>query len=156
MSRMMLVEQYFYPDGWGGAEIPRDIAIGMREAGIDVEVLCGAEQYAPMPEAGAVDPRAHGIKVVRIPRVIPGPVRRLRMLRILWFCLCAVPVLLLRRRIALIVTQTNPPLIVPTIALVAALRRTPFVIIAQDVYPDVLFASGVIRPDRFAGRALVR
>jgi len=154
---MMLVEQYFYPDGWGGAEIPRDIAIGMSEAGVDVEVLCGSDQYAPMsPGATAVDPSAHGVKIVRIPRVIPGPARRLRTLRILWFCLCAAPVLLLRRRIALIVTQTNPPLIVPTVALVAALRRTPFVVIAQDVYPEVLFASGVTRPNSLAGRALVR
>jgi colanic acid biosynthesis glycosyl transferase WcaI len=108
------------------------------------------------PGAEAVDPSARGVKIVRLPRVIPGPVRRLRMLRVLWFCLCAAPVLLLRRRIALIVTQTNPPLIVPTVALVAALRRTPFVIIAQDVYPEVLFASGVTRPNTLVGRALVR
>src|SRR2546427_3807359 len=108
------------------------------------------------PEAGAPDPRAHGVRIVRIPRVMPGPVRRLRMLRVLWFCLWAAPVLLLRRRIALIVTQTNPPLIVPTVALVAALRRTPFVIIAQDVYPEVLFASGVSRPNTLSARALVR
>lgn len=156
MTRMLLVEQYFYPDGWGGAEIPRDIAIGMSEAGVDVEVLCGADQYAPMlPGAGAPDPSAHGVKIVRVPRVIPGPIRRLRVLRVLWFCLCAAPLLLLRRRVALIVTQTNPPLIVPTVALVAALRGTPFVIIAQDVYPEVLFASGVTEPDTLSGRALV-
>ena len=153
----MLVEQYFYPDGWGGAEIPRDIAIGLTEAGVAVDVLCGTEQYAPVPPgSAAVDPTAHGVRIVRVPRILPGPVRRLRMLRIMWFCLCAVPALLLRRQIALFMTQTNPPLIVPTVALVAALRRTPFIIIAQDVYPEVLFASGVIGPDSLAGRTLAR
>jgi colanic acid biosynthesis glycosyl transferase WcaI len=153
----MLVEQYFYPDGWGGAEIPRDIAIGLTEAGVAVEVLCGTEQYAPVPRGStAVDPTAHGVRIVRIPRILPGPVRKLRMLRVLWFCLCAVPLLLLRRRIALFMTQTNPPLIVPTVALVAALRHTPFVIIAQDVYPEVLFASGVTTPGSLAGRILAR
>jgi putative colanic acid biosynthesis glycosyltransferase WcaI len=157
MTRMMLVEQYFYPDGWGGAEIPRDIAIAISQAGIDVEVLCGADQYAPMPPgAAAQDPRSYGVKVLRIPRIIPGPVRRFRMLRVLWFCLCAAPVLLFRRRIELIVTQTNPPLIVPTVAFVTALRRTPFVIIAQDVFPEALFASGAATPDTLVGRCLMR
>jgi putative colanic acid biosynthesis glycosyltransferase WcaI len=155
--RIVLVEQYFYPDGWGGAEIPRDIAIGLSEAGVEVEVLCGADQYAPLPPgAAATDPTAHGVKIVRIPRILPGPARRLRTLRILWFCVCAVPALLLRSRVALILTQTNPPLIVPTVALVAALRRTPFAIIAQDVYPEVLFASGATSPDGLSGRALTR
>jgi colanic acid biosynthesis glycosyl transferase WcaI len=156
MIRVVLVEQYFYPDGWGGAEIPRDIAIGMAEAGVAVEVVCGTDQYAPMLAGSALDPTAHGVRIVRIPRVLPGPVRRLRMVRIVWFCLCAVPVLLLRRQTALFMTQTNPPLIVPTVALVAAMRRTPFVIIAQDVYPEVLFASGIIRPDSLVGRTLAR
>jgi len=154
---VVLVEQYFYPDGWGGAEIPRDIAIGLRAAGLAVDVLCGTEQYAPVPPgAAAPDPRAHGVRIVRVPRLLPGPVRRLRMLRVLWFCLWALPLLLLRPRVALFMTQTNPPLVVPVVALVAALRRKPFVIIAQDIYPDVLFASGVSHPRSLAGRLLAR
>jgi colanic acid biosynthesis glycosyl transferase WcaI len=157
MTRVMLVEQYFYPDGWGGAEIPRDIAIALSQAGLDVEVLCGSDQYAPMPPGTtAQDPTSHRVKILRIPGIIPGPVRRFRILRILWFCLCAVPILLYSRRIDLVMTQTNPPLIVPTVALVAALRRIPFLIIAQDVYPEVLFASGAAIPKRFVSRCLVR
>jgi len=156
MTRVVLIEQYFYPDGWGGAEIPRDIAIGLTEAGIGVEVVCGTDQYAPMLPGSALDPTTHGVRIVRIPRILPGGVRRLRMLRVLWFCLWAVPLLLRRRQSALFMTQTNPPLIVPTVALVAALGRTPFVIIAQDVYPEVLFASGVTGPDSLAGRTLAR
>lgn len=157
MIKMVLVEQYFYPDGWGGAEIPRDIAIALSQAGMNIEVLCGSEQYAPMPPGtSAQDPTAYGVRIARVPRLIPGPVRRLRILRVLWFCACAVPVLLFRRQIDLIVTQTNPPLIVPTVALVAAVRRSPFVIIAQDVYPEVLFASGAATPDTLVGRALTR
>jgi colanic acid biosynthesis glycosyl transferase WcaI len=156
-TRVVLVEQYFYPEGWGGAEIPRDIALGLTAAGVAVEVVCGTEQYAPMPagEAGT-DPAAHGVSIVRLPRLVPGPVRRLRMLRTLLFCLCAAPVLLTRRSTALFVAQTNPPLVVPTVALVAALRRVPFAIIAMDVYPEVLFASGVMRAQAPGGRALAR
>lgn len=157
MTQIVLVEQFFYPDGWGGAEIPRDIAIALANAGHRVEVVCSAEQYAPVtPGAEGPDPGAHGVRIIRIPRLLAGPVRRLRMLRILWFCLCALPVLLSRARVSLFMTQTNPPLIVPVVALVALLRRTPLVIIAQDVYPEVLFASGVSRPGSLSGRLLAR
>ena len=154
-ARIVLVEQYFYPDGWGGAEIPRDLAIALSSAALAVDVLCGTEQYAPLPPGAApINPADHGVRIVRLPRLLGGSVRRLRTLRVVLFCLCALPVLLLRRHAALFMTQTNPPLIVPTVALVAALRRRPFVIIAQDVYPEVLFASGLTDPRSFIGLAL--
>jgi colanic acid biosynthesis glycosyl transferase WcaI len=155
--RMILVEQYFYPDGWGGAEIPRDISIALRQSGFDVEVLCGAEQYAPLSADHATrDPTSYGVNIRRIPKIIPGSVRRMRVLRLLWFCACAAPLLLLRRRVDVIATQTNPPLVVPVVAAVAAIRCIPFIIVAQDVYPEVLFASGALDAASFAGRALAR
>lgn len=156
-GRLTLVEQYFYPDGWGGAEIPRDISIALQRSGFDVEVLCGAEQYAPHSGGDPdQDPTRFGVSIRRIPKVVPGSVRRARMLRLLWFCACALPLLLVRRRVDVIATQTNPPLVVPIVALAAALRRIPFIIIAQDVYPDVLFASGVAKSDSVMGRTLQR
>ena len=155
MSKLLLVEQYFYPEGWGGAQIPRDIAIGLRQAGFEVQVLCSKDQYAPMTNRSA-DPTSFGIRIRRVPRVIPGPVHRLKALRIIWFCLYALPCLLFSRAVDLFVTQTNPPLIVPTVALASALRRKPFVIIAQDLYPEALFAASHCAPGSWFGRCLQR
>ncbi|HLW25531.1 MAG TPA: glycosyltransferase family 4 protein [Steroidobacteraceae bacterium] len=149
----MLVEQYFYPEGWGGAQIPRDIALAWREAGFAVSVLCGTEQYVATDDAGP-DPAAAGITILRVPRLLPGAPRTARMLRTLWFCLWALVRLLARRRARLIVTQTNPPLIVPVTALAAAIRRIPLVIIAQDLYPEVLIASGSIPESAWPTRLL--
>lgn len=156
MPKLLLVEQYFFPEGWGGAEIPRDIAIGMREAGFEVDVLCSRDQYAPMAEQHAEDPSSRGIRIFRVPRIFPGPVHRLKLIRILWFCLCALPRLFFHRGVDLYVTQTNPLLIVPIVAVVSSLRRKPFIIIAQDLYPEALFAAGVSGPDSLLGRALHR
>jgi colanic acid biosynthesis glycosyl transferase WcaI len=143
MPKLVLVEQYFYPEGWGGAEIPRDIAIGMRKAGFDVDVLCSKDQYAPMLDEVPEDPATLGIRIFKVPRIFPGPARRFKVIRIVWFCCYALPRLLFHRTADLYVTQTNPLLIVPTVAIVSALRRKPFVIIAQDLYPEALFASGL-------------
>ena len=142
MPKLLLIEQYFYPDGWGGAEIPRDIALGLREAGFEIDVLCSRDQYAPVPPADvSADPRASGIRILRAPRILPG---RSIASSCCGSCgsACTRAHLLWHRDSDLIATQTNPPLIVPTVALVAALPRA-FHHRSQDLYPEVLFASGL-------------
>jgi colanic acid biosynthesis glycosyl transferase WcaI len=156
MPTLLFIEQYFYPEGWGGAEIPRDIVGGLRNAGFDVEVLCGKDQYAPMRPGEIPDPGVGGVRIFRVPRIAPGPIHRFKSLRILWFCAYALPWLLIHRGVDLYITQTNPLLIVPTVALVAALRRKRFVIIAQDLYPEALFASGLAAPGSWPGTSLRR
>jgi glycosyltransferase involved in cell wall biosynthesis len=54
----------------------------------------------------------------------------------------------------MLVAQTNPPLAIVLVGLVARLRRCPLVIIAQDMYPEVLFAHGMINPRLLPARAL--
>ena len=153
---MLLVEQYFFPEGWGGAEIPRDIAVGLREAGFAVDVLCSKDQYVPMRKDESQDPAARGVRIFRIPRILPGSVHRFKSIRILWFCLCALPRLVFHRGVDLYITQTNPLLIVPTTAIASFLRRKPLLIIAQDLYPEVLFASGAVTASSLSGRLMSR
>ena len=56
----------------------------------------------------------------------------------------------------LFVTQTIPPLAVPLVAVAARLWRRPCMIIAMDVYSEVLEAHGVITRQSVAGRFLAR
>jgi colanic acid biosynthesis glycosyl transferase WcaI len=156
LPKVLLVEQYFFPEGWGGAEIPRDIAVALREAGFAVDVLCSKDQYVPMRKEESADPAARGVRIFRVPRILPGNVHRLKSVRILWFCLYALPRLLLHRGVDLYITQTNPLLIVPTAALAAFLRRKPLLIIAQDLYPEALFVSGAASASSLSGRLLTR
>src|SRR5262245_21064006 len=157
MPKLLFIEQYYYPEGWGGAEIPRDITVALRRAGFEVDVLCSSDQYAPVTsEHAPEDPTRHGIRIFRIPRILPGRIHRFKLLRIVWFCAYALPWLLWHRDADLLVTQTNPLLVVPTVAFAALVRRKPFIIIAQDLYPEALFASGVTSPDSPVGRALQR
>jgi len=154
MAALILAEQFFYPEGWGGAQIPRDIAEHLVRAGFDVSVVCGSDPYAPVEDDPGVDPQLLGIRVLRVPRLLPGDIHSAKLLRQLWFYLIAGPMLLTRRRASAILVQTNPPLLVPIAAVVALLRRVPLVIIAQDLYPEVMFAHGMARPDALPGRLL--
>jgi glycosyltransferase involved in cell wall biosynthesis len=138
MPYLVMSEQFFYPDGWGGAQIPRDISIALRRAGHSVDVVCGGDPYAPVGEARIPDPREKGVRIVRIPRIIGGNLHRYKLIRQLWFYMALIPLMLFRKSPDLYITQTNPPLIVTIVALVSFVKRRPFVIVAQDLYPEVL------------------
>jgi len=146
--RVLLLEQYFYPEGWGGAEIPREIATHFAGLGWKVEVICGSEQYAEVPGSDVPDPRARGVIIRRVPRLPGGgEIRSRRTLRQIWFGAWACLWLFMRRPPDVFMAQTNPPGALPLVALAATLWRKPFVLVAMDLYPEVLLASGA-RPGR--------
>jgi colanic acid biosynthesis glycosyl transferase WcaI len=154
LRSVVFTEQFYYPEGAGAAQIPRDITVHLARSGFAVHVICGSEQYAPIEGDCGEDPTVAGVTIRRTPRLFGGDVQRHKLLRQLWFCLCALPLLLFRPAPAVFVTQTNPPFVVPLIALVAAVRRRPFVIIAQDLYPEVVEAHGMVAGNSLPGRIL--
>jgi colanic acid biosynthesis glycosyl transferase WcaI len=149
VKSVVFVEQFYYPDGWGGAQIPRDITTTLVKCGWSVEVVCGSEPYAPVVGIAQTDPTTLGVRMRRIPRILRGDIHSHKLLRQLCFYALAVPLLLLRRP-SVYVVQTNPPLIVPIVALISWLHRRPMVIIAQDIYPEVIFAYGSINSNSIA------
>jgi len=153
-QRAIFVEQFYFPEGWGGAELPRDITMYLARQGYDVEVICGADLYAPLEGDPGPDPRAAGVCIRRVPRLLGGDIHSLKLLRQLWFYMGLVPRLLCVRAADVYVAQTNPPLTVPIVAAVARLRRRPFVLIAMDVYPDVIVAHGVLAAESVVNRVL--
>jgi colanic acid biosynthesis glycosyl transferase WcaI len=153
-SGVIFTEQFYYPEGGGMAQLPRDITTYLARHGCSVEVVCGSEQYAAVEGQAVDDPRESGVKIRRVPRLFRGDIHRKKLLRQLWFCLAATPLLLLRRRPQVFVTQTNPPFIVPLVAAVAACHRRPLIVIAQDLYPEVLIAHGMLRDGSMGARVL--
>jgi len=154
MIRICFAEQYFYPEGWGGAEIPRDVTTYLAERGYSVSVVCGADPYVPVKGDPGPDPRLSGIVIRRVPRLFAGTAHKRKLLRQLWFYLIAFPMLVLQRSPGLFVVQTNPPMIVLLASLAAWLHRRPLLIIAQDLYPEALAAHGLMRPDSVGYRVL--
>lgn len=155
-ARVLFIEQFYYPDGWGGAELPVDVTVHLARRGFAVEVICGSDQYAPLEGEAPTDPRSRGVRIRRIPSLMRGSIHRWKLARQLWFYLALLPLLLLRRPPDVFVAQTNPPLAVILVVAVARLWRRPAVIIAMDVYPEVLIAHGVMRGENLLGQALER
>ena len=152
-ASLTFVEQFYYPDGWGGTQIPRDITMDLARAGWRVEVVCGSEPYAPVVGDPQPDPSVCGVRIRRVPRLLSGDIHSHKLVRQCWFYAVCAPFLLFSRA-RIFVAQTNPPMIVPLTAAVSWLRRRPMVIIAQDLYPEVVFAHKMLDPGSFLGRSL--
>jgi len=128
---IVFAEQFYYPEAWGGAQLLRDLTTHLVASGCAVEVVCGSDPYAPEVDEDEVeDPRARGVVVRKTPRLFGGDIHRLKLLKQIVFYVCCAPLLLVRRRPTVFVTQTNPPLLVALVTIVALLHRRPFVIIA--------------------------
>jgi glycosyltransferase involved in cell wall biosynthesis len=154
LGRIRFTEQFFYPEGWGGAELPRDVTLHLQQIGYRVEVVCGSDQYAPVEGGPGLDPAEAGIRILRIRQLIQGDIHSRKLLRQVWFYAGLLPYLFLRRPPDLFVSQTNPPLVIPLVALAAALWRKPLLLIAMDLYPEVLVAHGSVSPGGVLSRLL--
>lgn len=150
---LVFAEQFYYPEGWGGAQIPRDITMYLARSGWRVDVVCGSDLYSEVVGEAQPDPAAFGVRIRRIPRLLGGDVHKRKLVRQLWYYALAIP-LVWASRAAVYVTQTNPPLILPLVALISWIRGRPMVIIAQDLYPEVLFAHGMLDPKSIGARLL--
>jgi colanic acid biosynthesis glycosyl transferase WcaI len=154
-AEIVFIEQFYYPEGWGGAQIPVDITTRLAGTGSAITVLCGKEQYLPVQGRVPPDPRAAGVKIRYVSRCWfcrgnwKGTVAQV------WFCLAALVLLFTRRRPSMLMVQTNPPLVVVAMSLVASILRCPLIIIAQDLYPEVMIAHGMLARRSLLGRILM-
>ncbi len=151
---IVFVEQFYYPEGWGGAQIPLDITTKLAQMGRAVTVLCGKDQYIPVQGRLASDPRCSGVRIRYVPRCRVWRGNRKGAIAQLWFCLAALVMLVARPRPSMLMVQTNPPLIVVAMSLAATIFRRPLIIIAQDLYPEVMIAHGMLGEHSLLGRVL--
>jgi len=156
VARILFAEQFYFPEAWGGAEIPRDITTHLQKLGFDITVVCGGDEYVEGGNDPACDPREYGVRINRIPRLFPGPIHQLKALRQTWFYIGSIPLSLFRRRPDLFVTQTNPPLLVVIVAGIAKLTNRPLIIVAMDLYPEALVAHGALDAKGAPARLLTR
>jgi colanic acid biosynthesis glycosyl transferase WcaI len=155
-NNIVFVEQYYYPEGWSGAQLPRDITVELAKSGLRVAVLCGRDQYVPVTDDATDDPRVFGISIHYAPRLAFSGHPTKSVIGQAWFCIAVVCMVCRRRRPAAIIVQTNPPLIVVALSALATMIRRPLIIIAQDLYPEVMFAHDMLSRHSLPGRLLSR
>ncbi len=148
--RILLLNQFFWPDSAATSQLLTDLARGLAENGHEVYAIAADGGYAP-DAAGEAPP-------VRIVRVKALPFARGKLGRVLSygsFYLGATIAGMRLPRPDLVLTLTTPPLISLLGTLLQRLRGSRHFIWEMDMYPDVAIDLGTFRAggllDRMVG-----
>lgn len=138
--RILLLNQFFWPDSAATSQLLTDLARGLAENGHEVYAIAADGGYAP-DAAGEAPP-------VRIVRVKALPFVRGKLGRVLsygsFYLGAAIEGLRLPRP-DLVLTLTTPPLISLLGTLLQRLRGSRHFIWEMDMYPDVAIDLGTFR-----------
>jgi len=143
--RVLLVNQYFWPDMAATAQLLSDLAEELVEAGWTVTALPGRGGYAPGRDGQL--PRREPWRGVDIHRVWSTDLGRgskpRRLLDYATYFLSAAKEVLFGTRHDTVVCLSTPPL-VALLGLLARWRGSRFIYKVEDLYPDVAVALGAL------------
>ncbi len=148
--KILLVNQFFWPDSAATSQFLTDLAVELAARGHEVHAVCAEGTYA-LASAGEAPPATiHRVPAARFRRGIAG-----RILSYASFYVGAARAAFRLPRMDLVLTLTTPPLISLLGTLLKRLRGSRHFIWEMDVYPDVAVSLGYWRagglPDRLVG-----
>ena len=147
--RILLINQFFWPDSAATSQLLTDLAVEMAARGHEVHAICADAGYA-LASAGPPPPVAvHRVKAVQFRRGKLG-----RILSYASFYLGAARLAWTLPRADLVFTLTTPPLISLVGTALKRLRGTQHFIWEMDVYPDVAVSLGYIPSGGVVERAI--
>jgi colanic acid biosynthesis glycosyl transferase WcaI len=156
--RILLINQYFWPDRAATAQLLTDLAEDLAAAGWEVTALAGRGHYVRGREGGL--PAEERLGAVRIRRTWATDFGRLsrwgrlgRLADYASFFLSAAWVVLIGPRQDVALCLSTPPF-VALLGLVARLRGARFVYKVEDLYPDLAVALGALSGGSLFTRAL--
>ena len=130
--RILLLNQFFWPDSAATSQLLTDLARALAERGHEVHAVCADPGYALQDETNRPQAQVHRIPSVRFVR---GPLGRVASYA--FFFLGSVGRGLRAPRPDLVITLTTPPLLSLVGNLLKLLRGSKHFIWEMDVYPDV-------------------
>jgi len=147
--RILLLNQFFYPDSAAVSQFLTDLARGLADQGHSVRAICGRSSYAA---SDAHNPPA--VEIVRTPDFPFGHGLLARVCSYTSFLFGALWYGLLGPRPDLILTLTTPPAISVVGTLLKTIYRARHFIWEMDVYPDIAVDLKVLNPRSWLTRAL--
>jgi colanic acid biosynthesis glycosyl transferase WcaI len=143
--KMLLLTDHFAPGKTSGARLMTELAEGLQNAGIEIEVISVSE------DAGAgVQPN---VLTYRIPLLFGRSKRTsLRLVSEVFFSMRVAWCLLWNHQVQHIMILASPPFLYLFAGLVSFFLKIPYSIIVMDVYPDMAVPLGKIKSDSLAYR----
>lgn len=141
--RILLVNQYYWPDHASTAQHLTDLAESLVDRGYEVHVLCARGRYEPGVEPPPAEETRHGVRIhrVRATSLGRGSVFK-RMADYLSFYVGAARKAISMPKFDVVVTLTTPPIIGLIGTLLRRFRGACQVYWSMDLHPDASLALG--------------
>lgn len=147
--------QFFYPEHNSSATLPFDTAKYLAANGFTVDALCGypkeysSEKNVPLRET------KDGVNIRRLRYIQLGRWKKIaRLVNYFSFTLSVLLRIFSFRNYRSVIVYSNPP-VLPIVAVLAnMLFGTKIVFVAYDVYPEVAYASGSLKPGSLIDRGM--
>ncbi|HUS19791.1 MAG TPA: glycosyltransferase family 4 protein [Terriglobales bacterium] len=152
--RVLILNQFFYPDVSATSQLMTDLAGDLAAQGVEVTALCSNSSYVGNRPLANSEMRG-GVRIERVSVI--GFSRQNIMRRLgsyLSFYVSAFFRVLRLPRQDVILVLTTPPLIALVAYLVRVLRGSRMAYLVQDVYPEIAFEFGLLKPGSIFGRLL--
>lgn len=147
--RLIIVNQFFYPDISATSQIITDLAEDLVVRGIQVTVLSSRRTYLGGPTRLLRQENYRGVHIQRVGGTGFGKSSLLARLAdyLSFYFLCALHLLRMPRHDAILVF-TTPPLIAFLCWLICRIRRMKLIYSVQDLYPQVAIEMGMLERGR--------
>ena len=144
--RLTVVSQFYPPDFAATGQLLRDLCERLARRDLQVQVLTGMPSYAysnPTAERLSFEPNLC-VRRTRLSRLWPRRIRGRAVNGVIFCARIALRLLRYARRGDLIL-YTSEPAYLPLLGwLLHQVTRTPYLVLAYDLYPDVLVELGVL------------
>lgn len=155
--RVVLLNQYYAPDEAATAQLLGDLGQGLAAAGHEVHAVCCRRSYSDTAVRYGAKEEIGGVEVHRTWATGFGRTSKAgRLADYLTFLIGAAWRMLRLPRPDVVISLSTPPLIAALGLILARWRRARSIYWVMDVYPDLAFELGVLRPGSVAGRFFSR
>ncbi|AMV36771.1 glycosyltransferase family 4 protein [Planctomyces sp. SH-PL62] len=146
-KRILLINQYYWPDHASTAQHLTDLAESLADRGFECHVLCAQSRYKPGDPAPPAEEVHNGVHIHRVPATSLGRKSTLsRMTDYLSFYARAVVKAFRLPRFDLVVTLTTPPIIGLVGTLLRRMKGSTHVCWSMDLHPDASLALRRMSP----------
>ena len=141
--------QYFYPENISSATLPTELAIGLKEKGLSVEVLCGFPKDSKKKEM-SLEKELNGVLINRIRYTTFNDKKKIgRILNFFTFFVSMLTKMNYLRRFNTIIVYSNPPILPLIPYYLNKLFNNKYIFVSFDVYPDNALKLNAIKKNGF-------
>ncbi|HBB35157.1 MAG TPA: hypothetical protein DDZ80_23010 [Cyanobacteria bacterium UBA8803] len=145
--KILLITDHFYPDLSSGGRLLTDLALGLVEAGNQVQVIT-ASPDVNTAKIQLPNGEFFGVKIdnIRLKNLSKYNLK-VRVIYEILFCLTVFFRVLFYSSADVIFTLSSPPFLPYFVAFLSRLKRIPYVYVVMDVYPDIAINLGLLKPN---------